>query len=125
MKKKIFIIEDDEDISLLIEIILTSNGYGVVADATGDILDSLVYNFPDLIILDINLEHLDGRDICKKIKSNPLTQDIPVIFLSAINNLDMITKTCGADDYLSKPFEVIELLEKIETLLSGTEIIVN
>jgi two-component system, OmpR family, response regulator VicR len=123
MKKKIAVIEDEEDILMLMEAVLIMQGYDVITDTTGKIFDNMVNDFPDLIILDINLRYLDGRDICKKIKENLLTKDIPVIFLSAINDLHVITKTCGADDYLSKPFDIHELLGKIRHHLHNTEIL--
>jgi two-component system, OmpR family, response regulator VicR len=123
MKKKIVVIEDEEDILLMLEAILIMQGYDVITDCTGRIFDNMLSDFPDLVILDVNLQYLDGRDICKKIKSNLLTKDIPVIFISAINNLQTITKVCGADGYLSKPFDIPELAKKIQHHLNAAEIL--
>jgi DNA-binding response OmpR family regulator len=65
---------------------------------------------PDLIFLDIWMSGMDGKIICKELKSNPATSDIPVVLFSANRDTREISKECGADDYILKPFEVKELL---------------
>jgi DNA-binding response OmpR family regulator len=113
----ILAIDNDKDILNIIAIILKNRGYVVITDTTGGYIDNMMQPFPDLVILDISLNGYDGRDICKKLKSDKLTAAIPVLFFSANLNLHNICKECNADDYLSKPFEINDLIKKVEKLM--------
>lgn len=96
------------------KIVLESKGYEVVIDANGYILDHLQDELPDLILLDINLQSLDGGDLCTRLKQKTQTKHIPVILISAIMDLKQISQFCGAEDFLIKPFEKAALLGKID-----------
>ncbi len=71
-------------------------------------------DLPDLILLDVLLAGEDGRETCKQLKSNEQTYHIPVILISAHANLNNVRETCGADDYLAKPFRLKELTDKVQ-----------
>lgn len=113
---QILVVEDEKAISDLIRLNLTKAGYGVTTAYTGmeaaDILEA--ENF-DLIILDVMLPELDGFELMEYIR--PLK--IPVIFLTAKNSLEdrMRGLTSGAEDYMVKPFEIVELLARVNIIL--------
>lgn len=77
-------------------------------------------NKPDLILLDINMQGLNGYEVCKKLKEDPITEHIPVVFLSAMNSLDdrINSYKAGGDDYIPKPFDILELKHKMRVLLA-------
>jgi len=74
---------------------------------------------PDLILLDVMLAGLDGREICKKIKSTESTKNIPVIMVSATPAVNQTVRDFGANDFVAKPFDIFQLLNKIEHQLAS------
>lgn len=114
MSKKILVVDDDKDILGLIDYILKEEGYAVTASTTGTILSKLGKIKPDLILLDCWLPEGFGDDLCRDLKSNPLYKQIPVIMISAINELDFIAKKCKADAYIEKPFDVEHLIAMVK-----------
>ena len=114
MQKKIIVVDDEEDILNLVNTILTSSGYDVRTDTSGAIINKIGEIHPDLILLDINLKNEDGREICKKLKSQKSTSHVPVVLFSSMVELQKISQENGADDYLSKPFEIKDLLTTVE-----------
>ena len=116
MQSHILVVEDDESISNLIKITLEMAGYLTSQIFDGlEVLPALGKNKFDLILMDVMLPGMDGFTLMKKIKE----LDIPVIFLTAKNDLaDRITGLkSGAEDYIIKPFETVELLARIEIVL--------
>lgn len=116
MKIKILIVEDDEAISNLIKITLNMAGYETKQIFDGmEALEVIKNERIDLILMDIMLPNMDGFEIMNHIRN----LDIPVIFLTAKNNvIDKVTGLkSGAEDYIVKPFEGIELLARIEVVL--------
>jgi DNA-binding response OmpR family regulator len=101
--------------------ILISKGYEVVALPNGDnVLNSILFNHPDLVILDAVMPGMDGREICKLLKLNRSTRQLPVIMCSAEDDIDESFKQKGApDDVLHKPFDTEELLTKVEMQLAA------
>lgn len=114
--KKIALADDDPGILDAVGMMLTLEGYQVSATLNGNTVLDLEKQLPDIYILDIWMSGSDGRDLCKKLKSNSLTKHIPVILISASNDLQRSAEAAGADDFLAKPFEIDSLLEKIEQL---------
>ena len=116
---RILVVDDNIDILQIVKIILENNGFEVLVTPKGEETLSKTDTFnPQLILMDIFLNAgIDGREICKTIKSNPQTQDIPVILFSAQIKLDDGFKSYGADDFIAKPFEVKELISKIKAQL--------
>lgn len=118
MKEKILIIEDEEDLVKGLKLNLEGEGYSVVwaYDGLEGIRKAKVES-PDLIILDIMLPKKDGLDVCKEIRQNKI--DIPIIMLTAKSGeMDKVVGLeIGADDYLTKPFSIRELLARIKAHL--------
>jgi DNA-binding response OmpR family regulator len=93
---------------------LENDTYTVEIMANGENLLSLpAHDLPDLIILDVLLSGIDGRNICKVLKNDPLTKNIPLIMITAQPNAEKSIRDAKADDYLKKPFEMDELLKKV------------
>lgn len=113
MKKTIFIIDDNRAIREVIQIVLEENGYQVISN-DGTELPNIEMVKPDLVLLDISLSGVDGRDIAKELKANDATKTIPVILMSALTKVESKAKKAGADDFIAKPFNIDHLLNKIE-----------
>lgn len=112
--KRILVVDDNLDILHLVKLILKSNGFDVLISPKGDDVIAKTECFsPQVILLDVFLSGYDGRDICRELKSNPKTKDIPVIMFSAHTKREDIFKECNADDFIAKPFEVNELVAKV------------
>lgn len=118
MKTKILIVEDDPHILLGLEEVLKSEGYEVASCNRGDEAMAAVAHFqPTLIVLDVMLPGLSGYDICKQLRAKKITT--PILMLTAKGQeIDkVIGLDLGADDYVTKPFGVRELLARIQALL--------
>ncbi|GAB6887059.1 response regulator transcription factor [Desulfothermus okinawensis JCM 13304] len=123
-KKKILIIEDEEDIQEILKFNIERAGFITSVCSTGEkALCILEKDRFDLIVLDLMLPDMDGLDILKKIKLNPLTKDTGVIILTARGEeLDRILGfELGAEDYVVKPFSVRELILRIKAVLKRTQ----
>ena len=114
--KKIMIADDDPGIVDAIEMLLEFEGYQVSSTIDGSTVLDMKHELPDLLLLDIWMSGEDGRDICKKLKQEDATKDIPVIMISASKDIKESAMAAGADDFLAKPFEMNELLSKIKNL---------
>lgn len=120
MPKTIFVIEDDRDLSTLLDYNLSRAGYSVkAAERLDGTLDQIREAAPDLIILDVMLPDGDGFDFCREIRADPATQRIPVLFLTARSDeLDRVLGLeIGGDDYVTKPFSPRELLARVKANL--------
>ncbi len=120
--KKILVIEDDADILTILKDQLELDGYDVACASSGEEGYALFKQFqPDLIILDLNLPDYDGINICKKIR---LSSDVPIIMLTARDGLSDKIRGFehGADDYIVKPFEYLELAARIRACLKRRQI---
>ncbi len=116
----ILIIEDEEHIVELIKFNLESNGYKVSYAFNGrDGLKRVEMEKPDLVLLDLMLPEIDGIDVCNKIKNNRDLKQIPIIMLTAKSSETdkIIGLEIGADDYMTKPFSIRELLTRIKVIL--------
>lgn len=133
-KKNIFIVEDEPDILELIAINLEKSGYSVRKFMTAsDLFSSLKNSDPDLILLDIMLPDNDGIEVCKILNNSSEYSSIPVILVTAKSDeIDIVLGLeIGADDYITKPFSVRELVARVKAVLrrgkrnvdSGKEII--
>ena len=120
MNKKILLLDDDDILDILF-LILTDNGYEVRMLSCGETVFNDIKDFqPDLILMDIMLAGMDGRDIRKNIKENILTQSLPVMLISAIHDVgESLNLPSGSNDFLAKPFDIIFLLTNIEKLLAA------
>jgi len=124
-KKQTILVVDDtsENLRLLAEI-LTEQGYRVRSAPNGRrALATVEKELPDLILLDIMMPEMDGYEVCQRLKANEKTSDIPVIFLSALNEVfdKMTAFSVGGVDYIGKPFQTEEVLARVRTHLSLQE----
>ena len=116
--KRVLVIDDNLDILQLVKMILKSHGFEVLASPRGEDVVLHTENFsPQVILLDVFLSGYDGREICREVKGNPKTKDIPVIMFSAHTKNEEIIRECKADDFIAKPFEVKELVQKVNCRL--------
>lgn len=118
---KILVVDDDAVIQQLIEVNLELEGYEVDKASNGqEALDKVAQDAPDLILLDVMMPRMNGRDVCRMLKSDPKTKGIPVIFLSArAQDMDVEAGLeLGADAYVTKPFDPGMLLDTISELLN-------
>lgn len=117
-KAKILIVDDQlENLRLLAEILI-GQGYEIRKAINGSTALMGVEAFaPDLILLDVNMPELDGYQVCQKLKSNRVTRNIPIIFLSASDQINDKVKAfeVGGVDYITKPFQVLEVLARVKT----------
>lgn len=124
-QKSIMIVDDiPENLQLLVEV-LTNQGYRTRAALNGEqALASIQKEAPDLILLDILMPDMDGFEVCRRLKSNEELRDIPVIFISALDEIfDKVAAfNVGGVDYITKPFQVEEVLARVHTHLSLREL---
>lgn len=120
MPKKILAVDDDPDIVEVIKIILEDEGYEVSTLTSGrNVLNIISSIRPDLILLDVMLGGMDGREICRSIKSHSIFKYIPIVMISASHNLQNLLKLPGSpNDFLSKPFDIEYLVMKVKDQLS-------
>ena len=121
-RKRILLIEDERDMAVMIGLRLESAGYYVCTVGDGkEGLEAARKDMPDLIILDIMLPGMDGYEVCSALKNDEKYRKIPVVMLTAKAQKDDIKHgmECGADSYMTKPFESKVLLDKIASLMSG------
>jgi len=115
--KTVLIVEDDIDTLDLMEFILQDNGYAVVkANKKVNIEDVIAIN-PHLAIIDFLLPLGFGTELCLEIKTNPLTNHIPVILYSASNDIKELALTSCADAYMAKPFDIDELVDLVSAMV--------
>jgi sigma-B regulation protein RsbU (phosphoserine phosphatase) len=113
---------DDSPANLrLLSQILGERGYGVRAATSGPrALASIELTPPDLILLDIRMPEMDGYEVCQQLKANPRTADIPILFISALDEIQdkMRAFSAGGVDYITKPFQLEEVIARVETHLA-------
>ena len=122
MRRKILVVDDNPDQIDLIRLILEKAGFAIGTAANGT--DALIKTrsiSPDLIILDLMLPGLNGFDICETLRKDPLTASVPVIMLTGLCSQfgRMAGLESGANEFLTKPFKVEELVSKVDKLLRG------
>jgi DNA-binding response OmpR family regulator len=119
--QRILAVDDDKNILEILQYILENSGYEVETLADGHFLfDKIRQHHPDLIILDVMLGNMDGRDLCRNVKLHKDTHDIPVIMISASHSIKGNLKQNGnPDDFIAKPFDLDVLLHSVETQLAA------
>ena len=119
-KPTILVVDDEEDIVELVELNIAREGYRVLTCGTGEQALKLAGSkLPSLVILDLMLPGIDGLEVCKKLKSDPKTQNIPIVMLTAKGEeSDIVTGLeLGADDYITKPFSGKVLVARVRRIL--------
>jgi len=120
-KGKILVVDDEVNITQILEFSIGAEGYEVIAAQNGEeAIDKARREQPDLIILDIMMPIIDGYEACRILKANPLTKNIPVVLLTAKGReIDKrLGYEVGATDYIIKPFSPNKLIDRIHELLS-------
>jgi DNA-binding response OmpR family regulator len=115
--KKIMVADDDPAILDSLKLMLEFEDYEVITTLNANTVLQLKDELPDLLLLDIWMSGTDGRDVCRLLKQDERTRSIPVILFSASKDIELSARKAGADDFLAKPFEMEELLGKIENCL--------
>lgn len=110
MKKTVLICEDDEGIVEVTTIVIEGMGYNVESATKGsEVLKMIHHKKPDLLLLDLWMPEMTGEEIAATLKSKVLTQDIPIVFISASRDLKKIAKDSHVNDFLPKPFDIKDL----------------
>jgi two-component system phosphate regulon response regulator PhoB len=118
MIKRIHVLEDDEDIRYIIEFLLKDEGYELqLSSSFSELKSKLKDSVPDLFILDVMLPDGDGADICSDLKEDLFTRHIPIIVMSANDQNKQKSLDAGADDYISKPFDIDYIVKRIDKLI--------
>jgi CheY-like chemotaxis protein len=121
VKKRILFVEDEKELVIMMQVRLEANNYKMIPAYDGEEgLETAKSEKPDLIILDVIMPKMDGLSMCKYLKKDPKTKDIPVIILSASGGKDLSERclSAGADFLIKKPFDSQDLLDKIAKLLA-------
>ena len=119
-REEILVVEDEESILELVTFNLKKEGYDVQGVTTGEeALDYARTGSPDLIVLDLMLPGVDGLEVCKRLKNDPQTEQVPIVMLTARSEeADIVTGLeLGADDYITKPFSPRVLLARVRAVL--------
>ena len=118
MLKRVLVLDDNQDILEIVHEALSYEQFEVKSTNESKNVMPFVKEFnPDLVILDYRVAGQNGGEICKQIKSNPEFSDIPVIIFSAYINHDDELLTYGCDAVINKPFDLVELIEKVNNLI--------
>ncbi|MBA3817342.1 MAG: response regulator [Deltaproteobacteria bacterium] len=125
--KKILVVEDDPINQMILSDFLTANGYETVAASSGpEGIEKFDRDAPDLLLVDVQLPRKNGFEVVREIKSRPTGKDVPILLMSAVyTDRDQSSRTVQlgtlADGYLSKPFDLVELLSQVRQLLGETK----
>lgn len=120
MAKRILAVDDEPSIVKLVSATLTARGYDVVVAHNGEeALDKVRLEKPDLIVLDIMMPRMDGREVRRRLQADPATKSIPIVFLSAVGDFDnqLDTLDSGSGEYMTKPFKPSELADYVDAML--------
>ncbi|MBI2435256.1 MAG: response regulator [Candidatus Hydrogenedentes bacterium] len=125
-KRRVMVVDDDPDALALMEKILTDDGFELikVSNATEVGLKAAQLS-PDLILLDFLMPEINGFEVCKALRENEMTRSIPIMAVTCLTKERDIERifSCGADEYLPKPFKVDQLLEKVRDLIGKGRIV--
>ena len=121
-KEKILVLDDDPDIGTMIKMMLEYKGYSVtVSDRAEQANEILKTDEVDLIIMDMLLSGVNGTDLCSELKKDSSLAHTPVIMISAHPNAKEICLQAGADEFISKPFDMQDILSKIDYLIHNSK----
>ncbi len=119
-QKRILVVDDDEPSRTLAERILTRGGFDVETAQNGvEALEKATSFEYDLVILDVMMPRMDGYEVCAKLQQDPLTTELPVVMLTALDSLNDVAKATqvGAKWFVTKPFDAKYLLRRIRQIL--------
>jgi PleD family two-component response regulator len=116
----VLVVDDDIDVARFIEVNLRLEGFDVLVAHDGEEAHAMIVEAPpDLVLLDVMMPRLDGVELCRRLRSDPLTASLPVIMLTAksLSADKVVGLTAGADDYIIKPFDTLELIARVRSTL--------
>lgn len=115
MKKCVFVLEDNEDLRELFTYLLEEESYEVHAYPTvAAFRKSLKCSLPHLLVLDVMLPDGNGLDICSELKADPITENIPIIIMSAHADISDMKEKCKPEEFIAKPFDIQNFIDKVE-----------
>lgn len=123
MAKKIMVVDDEESLIELVKAILENEGYEVISAMNGEeCLEKLKMVKPDLILLDMMMPGMSGREVCEKIRKNPKTKDLKIAFLTVAKFSEAgkdVLKEMNVLDYITKPFDNEDLVRRVKRIVEG------
>ncbi|QPH40693.1 response regulator transcription factor [Pedobacter endophyticus] len=118
MGKRVCVLEDDQGIREIIEFLLSEENYEVAGFSNiADFMVNARNVIPDLFLLDVMLPDGSGMDVCDLLKSSARTENVPVLMMSAHAALSDVKNGCKAQDFISKPFDIYDLLKRVDRQL--------
>lgn len=115
---KILVVDDDSGIGEMLKTLLEFYGFEVTVTEKPDETETLVTKHDiDLVMLDMLISGVNGTDVCARLRKDPATQETPIIMMSALHDAGVKCKKAGADDFIAKPFEMDDLIKKINEVL--------
>lgn len=118
MKKRILIIENDQDIRQIVDYILQEQGFETLSIPEPEDLSKLITFQANLVLLDESINNKPGHRLCRQIKNMPALAAIPVIILSTANDIELIAAECKANDHIRKPFDIGALVDKVVRVIN-------
>ena len=124
MSNRILLVDDEPDFLSVIRMRLSKAGYDVICAHHGkDALERLKLKKPDIIITDVMMPVMDGVDLFQELKNDPETKKIPIIVITVKDKLEESFKAVGVDEFIAKPFEIDELLRKIQKCIVKSAVV--
>jgi DNA-binding response OmpR family regulator len=115
----ILLVDDDEEIGVMLKMMLEHKGFSVIVSQSAQQTETMVKNDDvDLVLLDMLIAGVKGTDVCMSLKNNTATSHVPVMIITALPDAETICKAAGADDFLAKPFDMEEMLLKVNHLIN-------
>jgi len=124
MKKKVLIIENDHDLRTMVVYLLEEEGFETFSSPEPKNLEEILEFKPHVILIDEFINNQPGHRFCLKIKQSEKLKDIPVIILSTADDIELIVEECKANDYVKKPFDIREMVEKVVKTIDKAPLIV-
>lgn len=117
MRKRILIVDDAETVLMWQETMLCTLGFDIISAGDGqEAVDKAESDEPDLILMDVMMPRLNGIEACRKLRSNPKTEQIPIVMVTTKGEPEMVERAfmAGCSDYITKPIDKLELLAKVK-----------
>ena len=118
MGEKVLVVDDEMEIRDLLASFLTEKGYEVIMAPAGEQAIELANReAPDAILLDVRMPGIDGIEVCRRLKAKPKTQYIPIVMITGYDENKIDAIEVGADDFLNKPIDLVELAVRVKSIL--------